>query len=63
MIFLDKEEQELLKELEDKVEGEVLFEPLFQAIREEPNAVWEKFEDGFRGLIYKMAYWKNFDKN
>ena len=47
----------------DGVEEEIMFEPLYELIKNTPNEVWELYEEKIRKTINGLSYWKNFDKN
>ena len=42
--------------------AESVFEPDYESIKIDPDAVWEHYEPNINKLVSGMAYWKNFDR-
>lgn len=44
------------------MEQEIMFEDSYEDIKMNPNAAWEEYEGILCSLCYKLAFYKNFDK-
>lgn len=70
-IFLvDKYFDEISSELPDDINKElientdvIMVEEDYQAIKENPNDVWNKYEDRIKKITNSLGYWKNFDRD
>lgn len=66
MVFENEQEQDELIEIENDGDGlisnKVLwYEPEYEEVKQDPNAVWLRYDERIRKTLKMMAYWKSFD--